>query len=1228
MSETPGSAREPLSATALVRLDKACDRFEAAWRAAQRPPLEDFLTEIAELERGELFRELLAVELACRRERGEHPTAEEYQGRFPDFATLVQAEFQHDPYGRQNPGDRREGAGNTRTPPADSTAVGHYLKPPSAWSVRKTSWTSVAPQGAGPLSCPTGYEILGELGRGGMGVVYKARHLGLNRIVALKMILAGAHASPDDLVRFLAEAEAVAHLQHPNIVQIFESGRHQGLPYFTLEFVPGGSLADKVREAPLPPVAAARLVEHMARGMAYAHERGVVHRDLKPENVLMAADGMPKITDFGLAKRVEGGPGLTQTGAIVGTPSYMAPEQAGGTPPSKGGQKTARLAMEEKEGVGPPADIYALGAVLYRLVTGRPPFQAATPWHIIQQVVTDEPVPVRQLQPHCPRDLETICHKCLQKDKGRRYPSAALLAEDLRRFQAGEPVQARAVTRWERGWKWVKRRPLAAGLAAVTLLLVLAVVAGLVSLFYSDQLEQALDSALREKQQATNAQQDAEKQHERARTQQKKAEEAQALADKERERAEAQKIIAENAQAEALTEAKKARQAEEEEKRQRDEAQKQRERAEALVYSGKIAQALSAWRENDVQLGRDLLHECRKDLRGWEHRYAWSLLNSNQRTLLGHGGPVICVAWSPNGRRLASSSEDRTLKIWNAETGEEHLTLKGHTATVFSVAWSPDGKRLASAGLDSTLKIWDAHSGKHMNTLARKGKIWGLPSVAGALAWSPDGKRLASASRDDTVKVWDTKTGNETGSFNHSDYVLSVAWSPDGKRLAGGCWLNTLKFWDAQTGQETCTLKVTAPVSSVAFSPDSKRLASATMDGKLNIWDAETGQNRLTLPGHASQVRSICWSPDGKQLASASWDHTLKVWDAQTGKEVFLLKGHTDRAWSVGWSPDGKHLASGSSDRTLKVWDVRTGQDSLVFKEPTGSVNSVAWSPDGKRLASASGSFGNTLKVWNPETSQPVLTIKGHTNALNSVAWSPDGKLLASGSDDGTLKVWDSRTGQVVRTLKGHNALVHSVAWSPDGKRLLSGSADKTLKLWDAKTGKDTHTLTGHEHAVYSVAWSHDGKHVVGCSGIGVLRVWNALNGEQTLSLQAHGVNVPVYAVAWSPDGKRLLSGSADQTLKLWDARSGKAILTLRGHRGRVRSVAWSPDGQRLASGSLDNTLKLWDAQTGQEMVTLKGHTAEVTSVAWSPDGQSLLTGSADSTLKVWEAKTGPPPHP
>ncbi len=343
---------------------------------------------------------------------------------------------------------------------------------------------------SGNFERPTvdGYEILDELGRGGMGVVYKARQIKLDRIVALKMVLAGAHAGPDQLARFHTEAQAVAHLQHPNIIQIYEVGEQSGLPFFALEFVDGGSLSDKCAGKPQPVNEAAQLMETLSRAMHHAHQHNVVHRDLKPLNILLTKQGEPKITDFGLAKRLEGESSIqTRDGSILGTPSYMAPEQATG----------------EIQKIGPLTDVYSMGAMLYELLTGRPPFLAATPMETVMQVVRDEPVPPSQLQPGLARDVETICLKCLQKDQAKRYASAGELADDLRRFLAGEPILARPVSAPERLWRWCRRNPRTAGLSAAVLLLLVTV--AVVSTTMAFQIAHERDQTERERQEAVNA---------------------------------------------------------------------------------------------------------------------------------------------------------------------------------------------------------------------------------------------------------------------------------------------------------------------------------------------------------------------------------------------------------------------------------------------------------------------------------------------------------------------------------------------------------------------------------------------------------------------------------------------------------------------------------------------------------------------------------------------------
>jgi formylglycine-generating enzyme required for sulfatase activity/tRNA A-37 threonylcarbamoyl transferase component Bud32 len=468
-----------------------CADMERRWAAGHPVRVEEYLEHFPSLSADpQAVIDLIYAEFLRREQFGPPPTAEEYLARFPALADGLRRQL--DVHALLCGESILDPAANSAAPPAtwpNGPQVPATLQRPG---VSTDSWpeTCGLQGGAGkstpraaPVNVP-GYEILRELGRGGMGVVYQARHVRLNRIVALKMVLAGSHAAPDEQARFLAEAEAVAHLQHPHIVQIYETGQHGGLPYMALEFVESGSLALRIKDAPLAPTEAAHVVEQVARGMDYAHSRGIVHRDLKPENVLLAADGTPKITDFGLAKRVEGGGDLTQTGAIMGTPSYMAPEQARGS----------------SKAVGPAADVYALGAILYRLLTGRPPFQAASAHETVLQVITEEPLRLRQLNARLPRDLETICLKCLRKEAGKRYLTALALAEDLRRFQAGEPIAARPVGRWERAAKWVRRKPAVAALTAAVLLVSLLGLAGIVWKYL--EAEQQKDIAVAKEQQA------------------------------------------------------------------------------------------------------------------------------------------------------------------------------------------------------------------------------------------------------------------------------------------------------------------------------------------------------------------------------------------------------------------------------------------------------------------------------------------------------------------------------------------------------------------------------------------------------------------------------------------------------------------------------------------------------------------------------------------------------
>jgi WD40 repeat protein/tetratricopeptide (TPR) repeat protein len=535
-------------------------------------------------------------------------------------------------------------------------------------------------------------------------------------------------------------------------------------------------------------------------------------------------------------------------------------------------------------------------------------------------------------------------------------------------------------------------------------------------------------------------------------------------------------------------------------------------------------------------------------------------------TFTGQSDRITGVAWSADGKTLASASYDKTIKLWDITTGKPFKTLIGHSDMVYDVAWSTDGKTLASASQDKTIKLWDATTGKPLKTLA------GHTDAVIGVAWSADGKTLASASQDKTIKLWDATTGKPLKTLTgHSNTVYGVAWSADGKTLASASQDKTIKLWDATTGKPLKTLIGHSDVVyDVTWSADDKTLASASFDKTIKLWDITTGKRPTTLTGHSHPVSDVSWSPDGKTLASASWDKTIKLWDATTGQPLKTLTGHSHPVSDVSWSPDGKTLASASFDKTIKLWDTYRGKS---LTEHTDVVYDLSWSADGKTLASAS--WDKTIKLWDITTGKILKNLIGHTDAVYGLAWSADGKNLASASWDKTIKLWNATTGKPLKTLTGHSDPLYGVAWSADGKTLASASVDNTIGLWDATTGQPLKTLTGHIS--------------------------------------------DIYGVAWSADGKTLASASHDKTIKLWDATTDKLLKTLTGHSHRVNGVAWSADGKTLASASDDKTIKLWDATTGQPLKTLTGHSEPVNGVAWSADGKTLASASDDNTIILWD---------
>jgi eukaryotic-like serine/threonine-protein kinase len=1031
---------------------------------------------------------------------------------------------------------------------------------PANWPVPPVPWRgygggSEAPSGPPPdaaLPSIPGYQVLEKLGRGGNGVVYLVYDPRLKRQVALKRILAGAEASPSDRARFRTDAEALARLRHPNIVQIHEVGEHDGRPFFVMEYAAGGSLEDRLGDQPQPPRAAARLVETLARAVHYAHQRGVIHRDLKPGNVLVALPGGPpeasdkdvtaslipgladvcKLTDFGLAKFLdEEGVRtcLTRAGVPFGTPRYMAPEQAAG--------KVAEISTL--------TDVHALGAILYKLLTGHAPYEGDNELEIIDKVKSEEERPERpgRWRPGVPGDLELICLKCLEKEPVDRYASAEQLADELRRFLKGEPLlHTRPVSLLERLLRWCRRNPAlatAGGLAAS--LLVATTVLSVGWAVHASRLAATVQEAL------------AENHLDRG------------LAEAER----GDVGLGLHWMARGLETVPS--------------------RADALART--IRANLAGWRRPLFALancrtppGKVLgfspdggsawtVDPDKKVLRRWEltqDQYAGPPLQ--------HARPVTVLAVSPDGKLVATGCHDGTVRLWNAATGQVERALPGENA-VCAVAFSPDGRTLLTGRLEwkdrqpsTAFQAWDAATGQPLApTFQHADDVRGF-------AYSPDGHTLvAIPGPGKTVARWEMPSGRFLGAMlPHQGVVQAVAYSPDGRTILTGGEDHAARLWEAATGRLLAVLYHREPVWAVAFGPDGRTLLTASPGDAVRVWQGVASPKPLQVRRHPGAVRALAVSPDGTRVVTGSDDRVARVWEMLPDRLVLVRElQHGSALASATFSQDGKLLATSThQNNAALLWEVNSGR--LIAELPHGRpVRMTAFSPDSTRVATAS--YDGTAQLWDTDDGRPAFDrALAHDGAVVSVAFSPDGRTLLTGSDDGTARQWDAATGAPLGQPLPHGDRVLAVVFSPDGRILLTGSADGTARRWDAATGTPMKPAFEHGYTVWTVAFSPGGQTILTGSWDHNARLWDAGTGGRRGAPLRHAG--PIRSAAFSADGRWIVTASEDATARVWDADTGRALGPPLPHDSQVYVAAVAPDRQWVVTAGADRTVRLWPA--------------------------------------------------